>query len=90
MNDFFTWDTLGNYTTFVSVVFMIVEFTKEIKGIKQIPTRMWSFIISFVLLFLLHIVHGTFHFVDLLLYILTAMTISLGSNGLSDFNSKKT
>lgn len=89
MNDFLTWEMLGNYTTFVSSVFIIVEFTKEIKGIKKIPTRVWSFIISAVLLFLLHIVYGTFHFIDLFLYILNAMTISLGSNGLSDFNSKK-
>ena len=89
MNDFLTWDALSNYTTFVSIVFMIVEFTKELKGIKKVPTRMWSFIVSIVLLVLLNIVQGSFRLFDLFLYILTAMTISLGSNGLSDFNNKK-
>ena len=30
MNDFMTWDVLTQYATFVTVVFMAVEFTKEL------------------------------------------------------------
>ncbi len=89
MNDFITWETLANYTTFVSMVFMIVEFTKQLGKIKKIPTKIWSFIISFFLLLIMRLAQHTFHFIDMLLYILSAMTISLSSNGLSDFNYKK-
>ena len=88
MNNFLTWENLTTYTTFVAIVYMIVEFTKELKGIQKIPTKQWSFLVSFVLLVLVHIANRTFHIIDLVLYALTAISISLGSNGLSDYNKK--
>lgn len=89
MENFLTWDVLTTYASFVSIVFMIVEFTKELKWIKKIPTRYWSFIISSILLTITNLVIGTFRFVDIILYLLTSVAISLGSNGLSNFNNKK-
>lgn len=56
--------------------------------IKRIPTKQWSFLVSFVLLILVHIANRTFNVIDLILYALTAISISLGSNGLSDYNKK--
>jgi len=35
------------YTNFISIVFVVVEFTKELKFIKKIPIKYWSFWISF-------------------------------------------
>jgi hypothetical protein len=29
MNDFITWAILGTYVTFVTIVFMVVEFTNR-------------------------------------------------------------
>ena len=88
MDSFITWEMLINYTTFVGIVFMVVEFTKEIKGIKKIPTKYWSAFISLVLMIVTNIVLHTFKAEDLLLYLLSSMTISLGANGLSTFNDK--
>lgn len=88
MNEFLTWNTLISYTNFISIVYMIVEFTKEMKNIKNIPTKYWSFIISFILLIISHLVLKTFEIKDILLYILSSISISLGSNGLSEFNQK--
>lgn len=89
MEQFITWDILKTYTTFVTIVFMVVEFTKEIKWINKISTRYWSFIIAFILLSVVNIVMGTFRWIDLILYSLSAMSISLGANGLSNFNNKE-
>ncbi len=89
MDAFITWDILSSYTTFVSIVYMVVEFTKELKFIKKIPTKYFSFIVSFILLLLANIVNNSFCRVDIVLYILTAISISLGANGLNDFNGKK-
>jgi len=89
MENFLTWDVLKTYASFVSIVFMVVEFTKELKWVKKIPTRYWSFIISSILLTITNLVIGTFRFVDIILYLLTSVAISLGSNGLSNFNDKK-
>jgi len=87
MDNFLTWEVLTTYASFVSIVFMVVEFTKELKFIKNIPTKYWSFIISFVLLLITNIVMKNFRIEDIVLYILTSISISLGSNGLSTFNN---
>ena len=60
MSDFLTWETLLSYTNFISVVYMVVEFTKEIELIKRIPTKYWSFVVSFFLLICVHFSLGTF------------------------------
>ena len=89
MDTFLTWDTLKTYTSFVAVVYMVVEFTKEMWLIKKIPTKYWSFIVSFALLIATNLALGTFIAKDILLYALSSISISLGSNGLSNFNENK-
>ena len=89
MENFITWEILTTYATFVTIVFMVVEFTKELKFINKIKTKYWSFIIAFVLLTITNAVTGTFRLVDLVLYALSGISISLGSNGLSNFNKKE-
>ena len=86
MNEFITWDVLMTYASFVTIVYMVVEFTKDLKFIKKIKTKYWSFLIAFILLTIVNAVTGTFKLVDLVLYALSSMTISLGANGLSNFN----
>lgn len=88
MENFMTWDTLLTYTTFVSTIFMVVEFTKELPLIRKIPTKYWSFFISLILLIIVNLVMSTFKLEDIVLYTLSSMAISLGSNGLSNFNNK--
>ncbi|MBR0471747.1 MAG: hypothetical protein IJI98_03495 [Methanosphaera sp.] len=83
-----TWETLLTYTTFVSTIFMVVEFTKELPFIKKIPTKYWSFLISLGLLIIVNVVMKNFKWEDIVLYALSSMAISLGSNGLSNFNKK--
>ena len=89
MEQFITWEILTTYATFVTIVFMVVEFIKELKYIKKIKTKYLSFIVAFILLSITNLVIGTFNFVDLILYALSSISISLGANGLSNFNSKK-
>lgn len=88
MDNFLTWELLTTYASFITIVFMVVEFTKELPIINKIPTKYWSFLISFILLTTTNLVMGSFKSIDIVLYILTSMSISLGSNGLSNFNSK--
>lgn len=89
MNDFLTWNSLSTYVNFITIVFLVVEFTKEIKWIKRIPTKYWSFFVSFFLLVIINLVNNNFKFYDVILYLLTSISISLSSNGLSDLNKKK-
>ena len=89
MEQFITWEMLNTYTSFVAIVYMVVEFTKGLPLIKKIPTKYWSFIITFILLTIVNLVIGSFKGVDIVLYILSAVSISLGANGLSNFNKNK-
>ena len=89
MEQFITWDILTTYATFVTIVFMVVEFTKDLKLINKIPTKYWSFIVAFILLTVVNAVTGNFKTVDIILYALSGISISLGANGLSNFNGKK-
>ena len=85
MNDFITWAILGTYATFVTMVYMVVEFTKELPFIKMVKTKYYSAIVAFVLMLAVVIHDGSFLFGDIPLYMLTAISVSLGANGLSNF-----
>ena len=89
MNDFMTWDVLTQYATFVTVVFMAVEFTKELPYIIKLPTKYYSFIVAFALIVITQLQFETFVPIDIVLYILSAISVSLGSNGLSNFTDKE-
>lgn len=84
MDNFLTWEALLNYTTFIGVVLMIVEFTKGVWKIKKIPTQAWSVIVATILLAIVNGKFGTFKLLDIALYFINAIAISLGSNGLYD------
>lgn len=89
MDSFLTWEVLLTFSGLVGAVFMVVEFTKELKFIKKVPTKYWSFFIALILLISTNLVMNTFVYKDIILYILNAIVISLSSNGLNDFNKNK-
>ena len=47
---FFTWGDLVTYGGAVMAVLIITEFTKDLPGIRKIPTRIWAYIVALVLL----------------------------------------
>lgn len=50
--EFFTWQYLGTYAGATVAVMLFVQFTKDLPGIKALPTRLWAYIIAAVLLVL--------------------------------------
>ena len=50
MEHFFTWGDLATYGGAVMAVLIITEFTKDLPGIRRIPTRLWAYLIALVLL----------------------------------------
>lgn len=88
MDSFVTWEMLTTYATLVSVVYMVVEFTKELPLIKELRTKYLAWIVSFGLIVIANLVMGNFILVDVVLYSLSAISISLATNGLHDFNRK--
>ena len=86
MEQFLTWEMLGDFETFVFAVFSIVAVSKNFWVIKKIPTRLWSIIVSFVLLLLVNLQAGTFMAWNIALYAVNSILISLTANGLADIN----
>ena len=50
MDSFFTWTDLMTYGGAVMAVLIITEFTKDLPGIRRIPTRLWAYLVALVLL----------------------------------------
>ena len=50
--EFFTWEYLGTYAGATIAVMLFVQFTKDLPGIKSIPTRLWAYVIAAVLMVL--------------------------------------
>lgn len=87
MDNFVTWTMFAEYATFVTLVYMFVEFTKELPVIELLKTKYYSAIVAFTMLVLVNLHAGTFAYWDIMLYTFSAIVISLTSNGLSDFTN---
>lgn len=85
-DNFINWEMLSVFGTLSMIVFMFVEYTKELKVFKSIPTKYYAGLVAFVLITLMTLQSGNFSFVDIPLYILSAIAITFTSNGVSDFN----
>lgn len=88
MDKFITYEMLLSFTTLTTIVFMVVEFIKEVPVVRNLRTKYLSWIIAFILITVSNMVVGGFVITDLLLYCLSAISISLTANGLHDFNKK--
>ena len=86
MEQFMTWEMLSDYPMFVLAVFSIVAVTKNAWGIKKLPTRLWSIMVSFLLLGVVSLRNNTFEAWDIVMYFINSILISLNANGLADIN----
>ena len=89
MEQFIQWTDLLQFATLSMVVFSIVNFTKELPFVKSLPTKYYSWFVAFLLIVLVNVHQLTFAFWDVILYMISAMFISLSSNGVANFNVKK-
>lgn len=85
-NDFITWEMLLNFSSLVSIVYILTQFTKELKFIKNINTKYYSAFIAFILIVLSNLKINALEWFDLILYVLSAILVSMAANGLHDFN----
>lgn len=88
MDTFITWEMLATFSILASIVFMVTEFVKELPLLSAIKTKYLSWLIALVLIVLSNLVLDTFVFVDVILYGISSIAISLTANGLYDFNKK--
>lgn len=87
MNEFLSWDTLATYGGALAAVAALTQFTKEIPGIKKIPTQLWSYILSLLILFPATAFTVGLTWQSAVLILFNAAIVSLAANG--GFNAIK-
>jgi len=84
---FVTWQMLATFGTLITITFAIVEVIKELPFLKDMKTKHLAIITAFILIALTNFVIGTFVIIDLVLYAISAIFVSMSANGLSDYNN---
>nr|DAW53655.1 MAG TPA: holin [Caudoviricetes sp.] len=84
MNEFITWEMLGDFVKLTGIVLATTQFVKNAPLIKKIPTQYLSWLVSFVLITLFNIHTSNFTPMDIVLYALSAMFIGTSASGIYD------
>lgn len=88
-NDFITLEYLCTYIGTVVVTMLIVQFTKELPGVKKIPTRYYTFLVALFNILVCSILNDTFTISNLYLMFINSMLVCFTSTGGYDFSIKK-
>ena len=79
--EFFNWDMLGTYAGAVFAVAVLTQITKNIPGIKSMPTQVWSYILGYTVLIAAMGFTGTLEPSGVVLSLFNAALVSLSANG---------
>lgn len=79
---FFTWGDLVTYGGAVMAVLIITEFTKDLPGIRRIPTRVWAYLVALVLLIPAAVfTSDAIHAEDILLCLINGVLVAMAAVG---------
>lgn len=78
---FFDWASLGTYAGATVAVMLFVEFTKELPGIRAIPTRLWAYIMAVVVLILSTVFTGQVDAATVFLCLFNAVIVAMAAVG---------
>jgi hypothetical protein len=79
--EFVTWELLGTYAGAIAMVGVITELTKNIKFISAIPTQLWSYVLSLIVMYVANFFLGQLTPSNAVLILFNAVLVSLGANG---------
>ena len=79
--EFFDWAALGTMAGAAAAVGIITQITKNIPGIKKIPTQAWRYILALIILIISQAVGGGLTAASAGLAVINAAVVSLAANG---------
>ncbi|MHB9924552.1 hypothetical protein [Clostridium botulinum] len=88
INDFMKLDQLATFTGSVLVVFMIVQVLKDLKPLKQLPTKYLSIMTGILNVIMVAVMQGKFDVTQLYLMIINGTLVGLVATGTYDFSPK--
>ena len=86
--DFLTIDYISTFMGTVAVTMLIVQFLKELPGIKKIPTKYFTFVVAFMNILICSALTGNFALSNLYLMLINAMLVTFTATGGYDFAVK--
>ena len=75
------WSTLGTYSGALGMVIILTQLTKDIPGIRRIPTRLWTYLTAICVLMSTRIFSGPITLSDAVLCGFHAAVLALAANG---------
>ena len=85
---FFDWPSLGTYAGATLAVMVVVEFTKELPGIRALHTRFWAYIVAVVVLILSTVFTGQVDAPTIFLCLFNAVIVAMAAVGGYDITHK--
>ena len=79
--EFITWTELATYTGALAMVIAITQLTKDIKFIKSIPTQLWSYVVSLIILYPAYFFTGQLTASNAILILFNSAVVALAANG---------
>lgn len=79
--EFVSWELLGSYAGAMAMVGVITQLTKNIKFISAIPTQIWSYILSLIVMYTANFFLGQLTLSNAILILFNAGLVSLSANG---------
>ncbi len=79
--EFITWTELATYSGALTMVLIITQLTKGFKLIKSIPTQLWSYIVSLVILYTAYFFTEQLTASNAVLIVFHGATVALAANG---------
>lgn len=86
--EFATWTYLASAVGQVAVVQMLVQFLKDLPGIKKIPTKYFAFLVAIALGFACAFVIGPFVATNIPLILINAVYVTFAVTGCYDYATK--
>lgn len=81
MTSMFTYSLLGTLTGAATATVLIVEFLKEFRLLKKLPTRTLVFIVAQIIVTLPNVALGTFRAIEIPLYVINGLLVTASAIG---------
>lgn len=78
---FLTWDVLGSYSGVLGTVLILTQLTKELPGIRRLPTQLYSYLLALAIMAVTAIFGGRTAVSDFVLLLFNAAVVALSANG---------
>ncbi len=79
--EFVNWNILATYAGALSMVLVITQMTKSLWIIKKIPTQLWSYLMSLLVLYPAYYFTGQLTAANAVLILFNGMLVALAANG---------